>query len=138
MPEISDDITINTLVGSGSVITGDIRAVGFIRIDGDIKGNLETTGRVIIGKNARIRGNVSAKSAIVGGLVEGDILAPESIQLFPTAAVIGDVITHKLQLAEGVVLQGFCISLEKEEEFETAKNRWQDMKIIRQKSYISI
>ena len=42
-----DDISINTIIGSGSSISGDVHINGFIRIDGDIDGNLETDGNVI-------------------------------------------------------------------------------------------
>ena len=38
----SDDISINTLVGSGSFVKGDMKVNGFIRIDGDIDGNLSS------------------------------------------------------------------------------------------------
>ena len=45
-----DDISINTIIGHGSAISGDIKVNGFVRIDGDIDGNLETDGNVIIGE----------------------------------------------------------------------------------------
>ena len=54
-----DDITINTFIGSGSVVSGDIKVNGFVRVDGDIDGNFETNGSVIIGEKARIHGNVT-------------------------------------------------------------------------------
>ena len=53
-----DDISINTLLGNGSFISGDIKVNGFVRVDGDIDGNLETDGNIIIGENAKIRGNI--------------------------------------------------------------------------------
>ena len=69
----SDDISINTLVGNGSFIQGNLKVNGFIRIDGDIDGDLETDGAVIISERARIRGNLTAKSAVIGGIVLGDV-----------------------------------------------------------------
>ncbi len=45
-----DDISINTILGHGSAITGNIKINGFVRIDGDIDGNLETDGNIIIGE----------------------------------------------------------------------------------------
>ncbi len=55
-----DDISINTIIGKGSAISGNLKVNGFIRIDGDIDGNLETDGNVIVGALARIRGNLTA------------------------------------------------------------------------------
>ena len=95
MPFQNDDISINTFVGAGSVVNGDIRISGFTRIDGDVDGNLDISGKVIVGEKSRIRGNITAKSAIIGGIVEGNIVAPEKVQLFSSAAVIGDIATHR-------------------------------------------
>ena len=68
-----DDISINTIIGKGSAISGNMKVNGFIRIDGDIDGSLETDGNVIVGENARIRGDLTAKSVIIGGIIKGNI-----------------------------------------------------------------
>ncbi|AEE17751.1 bactofilin family protein [Treponema brennaborense] len=127
----NDDISINTFIGAGSAVAGDMRISGFIRIDGDIAGNLETTGKVIIGEKARVKGNITAKSAIIGGIVEGNVTAPERIQLFETAAVIGDIATKRLEIADNVVFHGHCISLADQNEYETAERRWLDITALR-------
>ena len=67
----TDDISINTIIGKGSAISGNMKVNGFIRIDGDIDGSLETDGNVIVGENARIRGDLTAKSVIIGGIIKG-------------------------------------------------------------------
>ena len=86
-----DDISINTVIGKGSEIKGNIKVNGVVRIDGDIDGNLETDGNVIIGENARIRGNINAKSIIVGGIILGNIFANESVKVLANSIVIGDI-----------------------------------------------
>ena len=68
-----DDISINTFIGSGSAVSGNLKIAGFVTIHGDLDGDLEATGKVIISEGARVRGNITAKSAIIGGVVEGDI-----------------------------------------------------------------
>lgn len=133
MAFISDDISINTLIGSGSFVSGDIRINGFLRIDGDIKGNIETTGNIIIGEKARIMGNITAASAIIGGIVIGDINAPKQIKLLSTSAVIGDVITKNLQVEETVVVHGHCISLSNDDNFNTASEKLLNERAIRSK-----
>ena len=89
----TDDISINTIIGKGSAIYGNMKVNGFIRIDGDIDGSLETDGNVIVGENARIRGDLTAKSVIIGGIIKGNIKANESVKILAEAAVIGDVIS---------------------------------------------
>ena len=135
MASFTDDISFNTMVGPGAFITGDLKLEGFTRVDGDIYGNLETTGKLIIGENARIRGSLTAKSVIVIGIVEGDILAPEGVHLFSSAVVLGDVISRKVKADEKVVIEGYCISIENPQEFEEAKKRWLDMRAISNKNY---
>ena len=135
MASFTDDISFNTMVGPGAFITGDLKLEGFTRVDGDIYGNLETTGKLIIGENARVRGSLTAKSVIVIGIVEGDILAPEGVHLFSSAVVLGDVISRKIKADEKVVIAGYCISIENPQEFEDAKKRWLDMRAISNKNY---
>lgn len=121
-----DDISINTFIGSGSAVSGNLKISGFITIHGDLDGDLEATGKVIVSEDARVKGNIIAKSAIIGGVVEGNITAPDFIQLFQTASVIGDVSTRKLVLEEGVLLQGHCISLANEDEYQEARSKFLD------------
>ena len=129
----NDDISINSLIGTDSFIEGNLKISGQIRIDGDINGNIECTGNIMVGEKARIRGNITAKSAIIGGIVEGDVFAPESIQLFSTASVLGDVISKAVQLADGVLFDGYCIALKDETSFEKARTDWLDRKVIDQR-----
>lgn len=119
-----DDISINTFIGAGSKCTGDMSVAGFVRIDGDVEGNIETTGKIIIGEGARVLGNVHAKQVLIGGLVLGNIVAEQETNLFSTATLIGDLVSPKVQFEQGVVFQGTCISLQNPELFEEAKKDW--------------
>ncbi len=134
MAIFSDDISINTLIGVGASFTGNLRVSGFVRVDGDIDGNIETTGRIIIGDKARIRGNITATAAVVGGVVEGDIMAPDGVTVLSSSIVIGDVVTHHLQVEEGSLIQGQYVSLIEENDFNEAVIHWQNVKAIRAKS----
>ncbi len=130
----SDDISINTLIGNGSFIKGNMRVNGFIRIDGDIDGDIETDGAVIISEKAKIRGNLTAKSAIVGGIVLGDISVKSGVKLLSSSAVIGNIIAKKVQMEDDVIFQGHCISISDEERFEQAKKYFLQQKAIRDKA----
>ncbi len=128
-----DDISINTIIGKGSAISGNMKVNGFIRIDGDIDGNLETDGNVLVGENARIRGDLSAKSVIIGGIIKGNIKANESVKILSEAAVIGDVISRKVQVDGSAVIHGHCISLKDEKEFNNASGEYLQSKAIKDK-----
>ncbi|MBO4533803.1 MAG: polymer-forming cytoskeletal protein [Treponema sp.] len=132
-----DDISINTILGKGSSITGDLRINGFVRLDGDIDGNLETDGNVIIGDNARIRGDVKAKSVIISGIVVGNIIAQDGIKILSEAAVLGDVISRKVQIDDKATFNGKCISIKDEELFEKQSAQYLQSKAIKEKVVLS-
>ncbi len=128
-----DDISINTIIGKGSAISGNMKVNGFIRIDGDIDGSLETDGNVIVGENARIRGDLTAKSVIIGGIIKGNIKASESVKILAEAAVIGDVISRKVQVDGSAIIHGHCISIKDEAEYGKTSGEYLQSKAIKEK-----
>ena len=128
-----DDISINTIIGKGSAISGNMKVNGFIRIDGDIDGSLETDGNVIVGENARIRGDLTAKSVIIGGIIKGNIRANESVKILAEAAVIGDIISRKVQVDGSAIIHGHCISIKDEAEFGKTSGEYLQSKAIKEK-----
>ena len=126
----NDDISNNTLISLGSSVHGDVKAAGFLRVDGDVDGNLETAGNLIVTDKARIRGNVTARSSVIGGVVLGNVTSPEGVNLLSTSAVIGDIATKRLQIAEGVVFHGHCIALSAAEKYNAAFTQFEDKKMI--------
>jgi Integral membrane protein CcmA involved in cell shape determination len=127
----NEDVSINSIIGPGSTISGDIKVNGYVRVDGDIDGNLETTGNIIIGEKARIQGNVIARAVtIIGGIVKGNITASESVDLLSTSTVLGDIITHKIHADENIIFHGHCIALSNKDAYNEALAKWQNMKTI--------
>lgn len=131
-----DDISINTMIGGGSAFYGDLRVSGGMMIDGDVDGNIEISGNIIVAERARVRGNITAKSAIISGIVIGDIRAPESIKLMSSSTVIGDVSTRKLHVADKVILHGHCISIADQERYEKEDTVQSQSKEIRNKAFV--
>lgn len=129
----TDDISINTIIGKGSAISGNMKVNGFIRIDGDIDGSLETDGNVIVGENARIRGDLTAKSVIIGGIIKGNIKANESVKILADAAVIGDVISRKVQVDGSALIHGHCISIIDEAEYGKISSEYLQSRAIKEK-----
>ena len=119
-----DDISINTILGRGTSLCGDIKVNGFVRVDGDIKGNLETDSNVIVGENSRVQGNVKSKSIIIGGIIIGNVFALDNVKILSGAVIIGDVISHKVQIEETAVIHGHCISLKNDEIFNKVSGEY--------------
>lgn len=130
----TEDVSINTIVGPGSFIRGELALSGFIRIDGDIDGNLGTDGRVIVGENARIRGDVRAREISVGGVVQGDVIAPEGVDILSTGMVLGNVITKRLHVEESVILNGRCFAVDDQARFDEALSDYNNRRALRSSS----
>lgn len=126
MGNFIDDISINTIIGQGSFIKGSLSVPGFLRIDGDIDGNIDTPGRIIIAETARIRGNIHAHSVTIGGMVQGDIVAPEGVVILSSGLVLGSILTKKIQIEEDVLFHGACFAVNDEAEFEKAEKEYRN------------
>ena len=121
---LNDGFSINSILGIDSSVKGDVAIDGFARIDGDVDGNVYATGNVIIGKKARIRGNVTAKSVtLIGGIVLGDIDAPDFVKILAAGAVLGDIQTKRFMSEENAILNGHCIAVSDASEYEQAVRR---------------
>lgn len=129
----ANNFSINTLIGNGSFVHGNMTINGSVSIDGDFHGNIETDAVAIVSGNARIRGNIEAVSAIVGGIVWGDISARDSVKLLSSSAVIGNIITRKVQIEDKAVLHGHCIALSNEEQFEQQSKVFLETQALRDK-----
>lgn len=130
-----DDISVNTIVGAGSLISGNVTVSGLLRIDGDIDGNIQTMGRVIIGEEARIRGNIRAASVSVGGIVQGDIIAPDYVVVLSSGMVIGSVLTKKLRVDDNVILHGFCSAIGDQNSFEEAEKKYSNRQALHSSTF---
>ena len=130
-----DDISVNTIVGSGSLISGKVTVSGLLRIDGDIDGNIQTMGRVIIGEEARIRGNIRAASVSVGGIVQGDIIAPDYVVVLSSGMVVGSVLTKKLRVDDNVILHGFCSATGDQNSFEEAEKKYSNRQALHSSTF---
>jgi len=99
--------TIN-LIGTGTIIDGNIVSNGDIRIDGTLKGNLSTKGKVIIGDTGKISGEVNCKNFEVEGSVDGKVIVAELLSLRSKSKILGDITTSKLAIEPGAVFTGKC------------------------------
>lgn len=130
MKRYVDDIAVNTIVGDGSFVTGNVNSAGFTKIDGDVKGNISSKGRVVVSQNARVKGNIRGVTVTVGGIVNGDIIAPESVKLSASSVVLGAIVTRKLILEEGSLFTGFCYAVNNATGFSEAEDNYKNKRVL--------
>ncbi len=96
------------LIAKGTRINGDILSEGDIRIDGELNGNLESKGRLIIAASGRIDGEIRCKSCEIAGVHTGNLFITELLSLKVTANVTGNIVTGKLSIEPGAYFAGTC------------------------------
>jgi cytoskeletal protein CcmA (bactofilin family) len=100
--------TLNSMLGQGCKIKGDIELQGTIRIDGQFEGSISCPDTLIIGKSGVVKAEVKVKNAVIGGKLIGNIAAANKIELQSGSHVEGDIQTARLVIDEGVFFEGNC------------------------------
>ncbi len=96
---------LETIVGDGTRVAGQVTVKGTIRIDGIVEGDVHADW-VVVGETGKILGNTHARGMVVGGSVEGNIEATETVELMGKASMAGEIRAPKLTIAEGAVFDG--------------------------------
>lgn len=93
---------------AGSKIVGNITADSDFRIDGLIEGELNCTGKVVIGEAGRVKGTVICANAEILGLMDGKITCHQQLSLRANGKIHGDVMTKTLIVEPGAQFNGTC------------------------------
>ncbi len=106
---------IDTLIGAGSVINGNISFSGGMRIDGEINGNvtaiLGKPSTLVLSEQGSVKGDVSVTHLVVNGEICGAVTASEYLELHAKARVTGDVNYKILEIQVGAILEGRLINM---------------------------
>jgi cytoskeletal protein CcmA (bactofilin family) len=101
---------IDSLIGSGTRIEGNISFAGGLRVDGEIKGNVRAEGgqpsTLVLSEQARIEGVIEVSHLVVNGTVVGPVYASEYVELQSKSRVTGDVYYKTLEMHVGAIVEG--------------------------------
>lgn len=96
------------LLGEGTSFNGTMNVKGSIRIDGECEGKFHILDTLIVGKPGRVKGEVRAKQAVIGGKVEGKLFATNRVEFQAGASIEGDLVCKLLVIEEGATFDGSC------------------------------
>ncbi len=104
---------IDTLIGQGVEVTGDIKFQGGLHLDGKVIGNVSAKDSqdgmgtvLVISDKGRIEGDVHVAYAIINGEVTGNVYATEKLELSARARISGNVEYNLLEMASGAEING--------------------------------
>ncbi len=97
---------VSTVIGAGSKFVGEISGEENIVIHGEIEGDCDLQGTVVVEEGAKWKGTVKASNVIIAGLVEGDVIVTQKLELASTAVIEGNLSGPVIAVAEGAVIKG--------------------------------
>jgi cytoskeletal protein CcmA (bactofilin family) len=106
---VQDDAHVVNQIKAGTIIEGTIKASGDIRIDGTLKGNLVSEGKLVIGTSGQIDGEITCQNAEIHGSVNGKIAVNELLSLKASCKLLGDIVVGRLSIEPGAQFSGSCV-----------------------------
>ena len=101
---------IDSLIGGGTTIEGNITFTGGLRIDGHVKGNVSAAGgkpgTLVISELAKVEGQINVAHVVVNGTVAGPVRATEYVELLPKARFTGNVAYKSIEIHVGAIVMG--------------------------------
>lgn len=93
----------------GTVIKGDIISQADFRLDGELIGNFESKGKIVIGPAGKVVGDIICKNADIEGKFDGRIEVMEILNVKSKAKIYGEVIVGKLSVEPGATFSASCV-----------------------------
>src|SRR5258705_6515236 len=104
---------IDSLIGTGTTIEGNISFTGGLRIDGHVKGNVKATGSkpgtLVVSELAKVEGEIDVAHVVINGTVAGPLRASEDVELLPKARVTGNVSYKSIEIHVGAIVMAQLI-----------------------------
>jgi cytoskeletal protein CcmA (bactofilin family) len=101
-------IDVNTIIGEGTILKGDVKVEGSIQVDGEFDGTIDAADTLVIGESGKVDGDATVANAVIGGRMYGNVFASGKIELQRGSQLLGDIKTRGLVIEDGVVFQGNC------------------------------
>lgn len=119
---------IDSLIGVGTCIEGNISFSGGLRIDGVVKGNVAAapdavSSTLIISEHATIEGEVDVAHLVMNGTVMGRVVVSESLEMESKAKIVGDVDYCLIEMHQGAIIEGRLLHRDGKSRFATEQNQ---------------
>jgi cytoskeletal protein CcmA (bactofilin family) len=107
---------IDSLIGAGTIVDGDVSFSGGLRIDGQVRGNVTAANgdpcTLVVSEHARVDGEIRVSHVVINGTINGPVTADDYLELQAGARIVGDVSYRQIEMRVGAVVQGRLIHAE--------------------------
>ncbi|MEQ1533886.1 MAG: polymer-forming cytoskeletal protein [Sideroxydans sp.] len=111
---------IDSLIGAGTKVIGDVLFTGGLRIDGNVIGNVvadaSNASTLVLSEHARVEGEIRVTHLVVNGMVVGPVEATQYLELQSKAKVTGDVKYKTLEIQLGAIVEGKLVHISESSE----------------------
>lgn len=97
---------VETILGNGTIVEGDVHTKGSLRIEGRVKGNIRAEGDLFVGESGILDTKIEARNVVIAGTVNGNITAFGKIEILPSGKLNGDIKTKIIKIEEGATFIG--------------------------------
>jgi cytoskeletal protein CcmA (bactofilin family) len=95
-----------TYVAASTTIVGTIAGKGAYVFCGTIEGDCDIEGPLTLAAGGHWRGTLKATDIVVAGVVEGDVVAKQRVEILGTARITGSLAGNSIAVAEGAIIEG--------------------------------
>ena len=104
---------IDTLIGQGTEINGDLIFAGGLHVDGRINGNVAaeegSSSILILSEFGHIEGDVRVPNIVINGKIVGDVHGSTRVELAPKSRIKGSVYYNLIEMAIGAEVNGALV-----------------------------
>ena len=108
MSKIFREVKTTSFLAEGTELEGVLVVQGGIRIDGRVKGEIQSESVVYVGDQAEIEADITAEGVIASGKIHGSIFSAQQVMLNLPGSIVGSIETRELILEKGVYFDGEC------------------------------
>ncbi len=95
-----------TIVGHGAKLEGTVVSAGSLRIDGQVTGQINADGDVMLSPQSQVEADIRAQNVAVAGRFKGNILVKGRAEIAKGGRVEGNITSKTLVIEEGATFQG--------------------------------
>lgn len=112
-----------SMIGKSIKIKGEIVASDPVYVYGSVEGSISAPEhRVTVGKDGRVKADISAREVVIMGEVCGNLEASERAEIRCDGSLLGNMSTRRIYVEEGAVMSG-VIDVHKPSKKEKAETR---------------
>lgn len=104
----SNTMEVHNVLSLETEVTGNISTKDDMRLDGSIKGQIQSDKKLVVGEKAVVEGNIRCANLDSLGLITGDIHCEDKVILRAASRTVGNIYTKSLEIESGALFEGSC------------------------------